>query len=379
MIIAGGVYLETCVTPETRQLLGSAGRAALGLSSLRSDIELHTFHPPDLWGDLEANFSPYGIDCRPTASSQRVEFAYLFPLARPVQIPACVTERGATLVAGDKVLRFGCAEGDFIVKAGQAVFDPQGTASWQFRDRGGTAERLALVLNASEALASTGNDSIHMAAHAILASEKAEVVVVKDGPHGAHVYSSGQVHHVPAYASRSNYKIGSGDVFSAIFAHNWFAGISPAPAADHASRYTAAYVANPTLPFPETLPTLSPRRSTGVGRLILIAALDTVAGHWFANIVSAAVTRLGIADVKVIAIAQLLRDDALPVSQDDAILICAQDRPTALALARHGSVKGRAVTFFVDASLGMSQADIGEARMVNDLTQAIYETCWLPE
>jgi len=379
MIVAGGVYLETCVTPETRQLLGSAGRAALGLSSLRSDIELHTFQPPALWGDLEANFRPYGIDCKPSASSERIEFAYLFPLARPVQTPAAVAERREQLVTGDNVLRFGCVEGDFIVQAGQAVFDPQGTASWHFRNRGGTAERLALVLNACEALASTGADSIDRAARTMLAAEGAEVVVIKDGPHGALVFSSGQVEHVPAYTSRSNYKVGSGDVFSAIFAHNWFAGMSPAHAADHASRYTAAYVGMPTLPFPETLPSLSPRRSSGVERLALVARLDTVATQWFASILSGAVTRLGVVEVELIAMAQVLKDDALPVSHDAAILICVQDRPTALAVARLGSLKGRAATIFVDASLGMSQVDMGDARVISDLTQAVYEACWLPE
>ena len=378
MIVAGGVYLETCVTPETRQLLGSAGRAALGLSSLRSEIELHTFHPPDLWGDLEANFRPYGIDCRPSATSERIEFAYLFPLARPVQTPAGVAERGEKLVTGNSVLCFGCVEGDFVVEAGQAVFDPQGRASWHFRDCGGTAERLAVVLNAGDALASTGADSIDRAARTVLASEGAEVVVVKDGPHGAHVFSSGQVQHVPAYASRSNYNIGSGDVFSAIFAHYWFAGMGPAPAADHASRYTAAYVARPTLPFPETLPPLSPRRSSGVQRLVVVAALDTVAAQWFANIVSAAVTRLGVVEVELIEIAQVLQDDAQQVPYDAAILVCAHDRPTALAVARLESLKGRPTTFFVDAGLGMSQADMGGARIVNDLTQAIYEAYWLP-
>ncbi len=379
MIVAGGVYLETCVTPEMRQLLGSAGRAALGLSSLRSDIELHTFHPPDLWGDLEANFRPYGIDCRPSASNERIEFAYLFPLARPVQTPSAVGERREQLVTGESVLCFGCVEGDFVVQAGQAVFDPQGSASWHFHDHGGIAQRLALVLNAGEALASTGADSVDGAAQMVLASERADVVIVKDGPHGAHIFSRDQVQHVPAYASHSNYKIGSGDVFSAIFAHSWFAGMSAAHAADHASRYTAAYVATPTLPFPESLPALSPRRSSGVNRVLVVAALDTVAARWFANIVAAAVTRLGVAEVELIGTLQLLQDEAQLFPRDAAILVCAQDRSTALAVARHGSLKGRAATIFVDPSLDVTEADMGGARMVNDLTQAVYETCWLPK
>ena len=379
MIVAGGVYLETCVTPETKQLLGSAGRAALGLSSLRSDITLHTFHPADLWGDLEANFRPYGIDCRPSVSSERVEFAYLFPLARPVQTPAGIGKLEEQLVTGDSVLHFGCAEGDFIVRARQAVFDPQGTAPWRFYDRGGAVERLALVLNAGEAFALTGADSIDRAANTLLASEGAEVVVVKNGPHGAHVFSFGEVRHIPAYASRSNFKIGSGDVFSAIFAHNWFAGMSPAQSADQASRYTAAYVTMPTLPFPETLPALHPRRSSGIERLVVVMELDTIADQWFANIVSSAIARLGVSEVKLTTMAQVLQNDIHPVLQNAAVLVCAQDSQTALAIAQHGALKGCLATIFLDPSLGITQADMGGVRIVNDLTQAVYEACWVPE
>ncbi len=379
MIVAGGVYLETCVTPPTRQLLGSAGRAALGLSSLRNDIELHTFHPPALWGDLEANFRPYGIDCRPSASLERIEFAYLFPLARPVQTPAGFPRRAERLVTGQSVLRFGCAEGEFVVKAAQAVFDPQGAAFLNFRDGGGAAERLAIVLNAGEALASTGAEGIEAAARAVLASEGAEVVVVKDGPNGAHVFSGGQQHRVPAYASHSNYKIGSGDVFSAVFAHEWFGGMSPASAADSASRHTAAYVATAVLPFPRSLPALAPRRSSGVERLILVAALDTVAAAWFAANVRDAVDRLGVAEIELVALARLMADNALPMTPDAAILICVQDRQTALAVARHGSLEGRSAVIFVDSDSAEPLAELPGVRAVNDLTQAIYEASWIPE
>ena len=110
-----------------------------------------------------------------------------------------------------------------------------------------------------------------------------------------------------------------------------------------------------------------------------MAALDTVAAKWFADIVSAAVIRLGVAEVELIAMAQVLQDDALPISRDAAVLVCAQDYPTVLAVARHGSLKGRKATIFIDPSLRMSQVDVGSARMVNDLTQAVYEACWLPE
>src|ERR1700677_2278679 len=104
MIIAGGVYIERCVVPETTRLLGSGGRAALALSSFRRDIALHTFHPPELWDDLASNFFPYGIECHPYTSDERIAFSYLFPLARPEQSPGALGRRREQVVSGRNTL-----------------------------------------------------------------------------------------------------------------------------------------------------------------------------------------------------------------------------------------------------------------------------------
>src|SRR5947209_16998140 len=87
MIIAGGVYVEKCVAPETSQLLGSGGRAALALVDRRCDLHLHTFQPRAHWPDLDANFVANGVGCTAHPSAERVVFSYLFPLGRPVRTP----------------------------------------------------------------------------------------------------------------------------------------------------------------------------------------------------------------------------------------------------------------------------------------------------
>jgi sugar/nucleoside kinase (ribokinase family) len=114
---------------------------------------------------------------------------------------------------------------------------------------------LALVLNHGEAKILTGEADPSHAAAAVARSDGAEVVVIKMGAAGALVFAGGSARHVPAYQSSAVNKIGSGDVFSATFAHFWGErGQDAATAADLASRYTAGYVEDRILPVPATAP-----------------------------------------------------------------------------------------------------------------------------
>ena len=379
MIIVGGVYVETCVTPERTQLLGSGGRAALALSSFRSDLVLHTFQPPDYWEDLEANFRPYGIDCRPAPSSARIEFSYVFPLARPVRSPSLIAERPRSAVAGADILSVGCVEGEVLVTAERAVIDPQGAPTWHFREDGGQAGRLALVLNASEAAARTGAQKVEAAALALLSDEGAEVVVVKLGPNGARVFEqSGADHWIPAYASTANYKIGSGDIFSAIFAHFWFEGMNPAGAADRASQHVAAYVESGALPLPVTLLPRQPRRPSGAEHLVMVMRHASIASKWFSDILQKAAADLGIAKVETVDLGSFLAGNIGPTA-DSAILICALDRNSADAVLSNQWVRERQATVFIDASIVNQRDEASGVRIVSDLSQALYDACWMVE
>lgn len=251
MIVAGGVYLEHCVAPPSDSLLGSAGRAALGLSGLTSGVELHTFFPAQFADQVPANFEPFGVKVRMYSSPSRVGFQYLHPLARPRVYPIPLPKAGTVDISGDVVLRFGCLEGDFRVKARSVVYDPQtATAPILFTENGSTAERLALILNRAELFALTGVDDLSAAAEGLLQRERAAVIVVKSGPAGAFVFAEGARYHVPAFESRGVFKIGSGDVFSAAFAHYWAEqNYAPEVAARLASLHVAEYVETRRLIF----------------------------------------------------------------------------------------------------------------------------------
>jgi nucleoside 2-deoxyribosyltransferase len=78
----------------------------------------------------------------------------------------------------------------------------------------------------------------------------AEIVIAKAGAKGAWLFQSGQSHQVPAFHSKSVWKIGSGDIFTAAFAAAW--GIDqadPLEAARLASRAVAEYVNSKALPI----------------------------------------------------------------------------------------------------------------------------------
>src|SRR5438046_8415734 len=109
----------------------------------------------------------------------------------------------------------------------------------KFHANGSKAKRLAVVANQREAEQMTGAAKPEVACK-ILLRGGAEVAVVKCGPDGCLVGAVKGVTQVPAYFSRRTWLIGSGDFFSALFAHGWMEeGRGPLEAADRASRGTS--------------------------------------------------------------------------------------------------------------------------------------------
>jgi len=254
--IVGGVYRERCLTPNRTNLLGSGGRAAAALVGLSDEVTLESFQPPAIAMDARIALAAFGVATIFHDSTAQIGFEYLHPLSSPRIYPIPLPEAGTVQVAGDVVLRFGCLEGDFRVTGGRVIYDPQsGAAPVLFHSNGSRADTLALVLNRAEAELLTGEPDPVNAAAVLKRLDDAKVIVIKMGATGAMVFENGHQHHVPAYRSEAVDKIGSGDVFSATFAHFWGEkGRSASDAADLASRYTAGYVEDRCLPLPPSAP-----------------------------------------------------------------------------------------------------------------------------
>lgn len=256
LTIVGGVYGETCIEPAWDAVFGSAGRAAHAVETLvTGQVELVTYVAAEAATTVDDLAKRCGATLKSHPAKQFVSFSYLHPLATPAIYPppALIEPAAAIRVKGDVVLRYGMMEGDAIIEADVAVYDPQSAFDPRpFSENGSRARRLALVLNRQEVQAMAGIDDPMLAARKLLESEGAEVIVLKRGSHGAVVVTASGEHQIPAYQTEYVWKVGSGDVFSATFAALWGChGMSPDQAADLASRATANYVNTRHLPAPD--------------------------------------------------------------------------------------------------------------------------------
>jgi len=240
MDIVGGFYKETSLVPEIDQMFGSGGRAAAILNKI-TDVTFHTYI--DNNSDLAEFEKKYSIEVKKYHRDSPITFSYFHPLSTPL-ISKSEIFQPPIEVSGEVVLRFGFIEGDAVVDANRVVFDPQ---TWKqkavYSINGSRANNLAVVLNELELAHSTSSNSLIEQAQELLELNNAEVIVVKRGVKGCFVLEkSGNKFSIPSYLSNKVTKIGTGDIFSAIFTFYW--GVKkehPSLAADLASKHVACF------------------------------------------------------------------------------------------------------------------------------------------
>lgn len=243
--VIGGAYIEVCSYPRSTVYRGSGVRAACVLAGLGDGVTLHTILGEPLSEDFEKIAQIKGIRLCAGKRKQDISFHYRHPLDQPdiamgdgrlpwpMEVPAL-----------ENALVFGMIEGRPVVHAQAVVYDPQdGEHALPFDANGSAAERLAIVASLSEARVLSGEQTPEEAACALLRGG-AEVVIVKCGMLGAVLATScQQPTWIRAFPTDFVWKIGSGDIFSAAFAHAWLREqASPLEAAWFASRWVAEYV-----------------------------------------------------------------------------------------------------------------------------------------
>jgi nucleoside 2-deoxyribosyltransferase len=254
--IVGGAYLERCQMPDWSQFFGSGLRAAAAVSGGAAKITLHTYVSDAQRALLDSISATFQIEVAGFKSPGVFEFDYRHPLAPPVET---LTDKGVyelppLEVTGERILVFGMLEGVPIIQGKHVVYDPQSPLDpVPFHQNGSEAKHLAVVANWSEAQRLSGENDIESAGKKMLAT--CDVVVIKRGPLGAYVFTENQIETVPAYKTRHVFPIGSGDVFSAMFAYAWIVEQKdPREAANFASLATALYCQTTILPIPRPLP-----------------------------------------------------------------------------------------------------------------------------
>lgn len=244
--IVGGVYHEYCIHPRWNEIYGSAGRAAFAIATLGTPVTLHSYMDDRALQVIQEKGAWLNdFQIAPTSVQGIVDFTYLHDMAVPVIQGIPIAPHPPLDVSAEKILRFGMLEGDAVVHAKWAVYDPQnGRKGRPFNENGSTADHLALVLNANEACHMAGKPNAHpsLSAPVLAQQQGAEVVVIKMGPEGAFIWTATGTAQVPAFRTSHVWKIGSGDCFAAHFANAWMHdGKTPAEAATFASQATAYY------------------------------------------------------------------------------------------------------------------------------------------
>jgi hypothetical protein len=379
MHIAGGIYRELCEVPTWNAELGSGGRAAATVSSLSPETILHTYaRNPNSPGI--ASLRELGVDVIAQPSSTGVAFAYFHPLSRPHIEPPVgqIPQQPAIKVSGATTLRFGFLEGDVIVTGKCAIYDPQTSNDPQpFGANGSTVSSLALVMNELELRTMAGTEDVTVGAQRAMQAQGAAVIVVKAGTSGAFVFEDGrEAARVPAYSSKRVFKIGTGDVFSAVFAYEWGeAGRPASEAADLASRSVAAYCAAPRLPLPaDAIDGLEAIGTSSPGSILLEGAVDTLGRRYVMEEARFCLSELG-----ATVICPRLDGSAEGDYPDppDAILVIAGGAIAEMSQrARRAHATGVPIVVLAEQDADRSFEDLARAKHTDDFASALYFAVW---
>lgn len=308
--VVGGSYGEECCFPRSIVFRGSGMRAASLLAGLGNSVTFDTAHGPKLGADFAHLCKVKGIALQSAIASSDIWFRYRHPLSKPdiyPRNPPDVSKRAD--VAADCALVFGMIEGRTKVTAKRAIYDPQdGFRAKPFAENGSTTEELVVLASLSEGRALTGKWSAEEIVDDLLAGSSCSAAVIKCGPQGALVATDTARKWVGSFPTTRMWKIGSGDVFSAAFAHKWFAeGAAVLDAACFASRMVAEYVSTRMEVFDadqmkriradaaEAEVTADRPMPKADARVYLAAPFFTTAQQWLVDEVRSAFQELGFA------------------------------------------------------------------------------------
>lgn len=247
MIVVGGTYREICKEPALDNLYGSGLRAAFAISRGCGRLELVSVVDRADKREVEALASSFGFTVKLQERAYPIQFYYELPISPPriLSPHPLILAPERIGCSGEAVLTFGMLEAASDIHADRLVLDPQGLGplieqvTW-------SANHVAIVANRSEILQMSPNNedlSFEQRAQKVREKFRADVVIVKCGAFGAIVVDSAKMSRIGVFPTVKVNPLGSGDVFSAVFAYYWGErGYSAAEAARFASRATAAWV-----------------------------------------------------------------------------------------------------------------------------------------
>ncbi|MCJ8326761.1 MAG: PfkB family carbohydrate kinase [Campylobacterales bacterium] len=251
--IIGGFYKELCLYPSWDYNFGSGARAAAILSNFGERLCFHSYVHKSKEKEFIYFSKVYDIDIKILPSSEIISFEYYHSLSAPNihTLNSPIIKQKQTSLTEDIIICYGMIEANCpIINADYVVFDPQSEHNPEMiLNNGSKIKHLALILNVEEGKKFTSEKSVETIAKSFFDKYRSlEVLILKDGPFGAHLFTSNKYFHIDAYETKKVFKIGSGDVFVSVFAYFWARDKNtPMEAAEKASLATAFYCNNQVL------------------------------------------------------------------------------------------------------------------------------------
>ncbi|UGY26655.1 carbohydrate kinase family protein [Bradyrhizobium septentrionale] len=240
-----------------------------------------------------------------------------------------------------------------------------------FNSNGSRAERLAIILNQTELNKLGGSLDMSEAAQRLLQVDRAQAVVVKCGAKGAWVYVAGaDPHFVPAFRSMRVFKIGTGDVFTGVFAHYWCErGENAVQAAMAASEAVSFYAETRRLKI--AADQREPVRSTNV-RVSVFSSGVTLADRLLREEARSALISLG-AELVELPSSSLNPDAGI----DSALVLADGDPRISLSFVQRARLAGVPTVVFREKGR-LPSSKSAKTFYSDDFSTAIYHTFWVP-
>lgn len=397
--VVGGFYREVCIEPAWDAWFGSGGRAACAANKASPHVEVELWSPVRS-GRPSAQFQMLaerdGIRVRELPSSAAYRFDYRHPLSQPL-FGAPSSDKGQTnsewpSLESRAALVFGMLEGSVKVNAEYLVYDPQSPdAPVRPEELGLQWKKLAVVCNEREAraLGATGDTCLALS-RSLATIVQADVTIVKFGARGAALTESGESKIIPPLPSPRVFSIGSGDVFSGIFAAYWAAmGTSSIEAATVASAAVAKYVETKCLDDlcvgPTAQPTLGDLPTQIGGRVYLAGPFFDEGQRWLVDELRRALMALGtkvfspLHDVGRGDTGRIYKCDIDGIRSCDVLFaILHQSDPGTVYEVGYAAALDKPIVGLVAESTGESLKMIrgANATLCEDIASAVYQTAW---
>lgn len=388
LTIIGGTYFELCEDPNSYELYGSGLRAAAALSQVETNIDFVSCIGRDEKRLAESICNTFNIKPHLSIADDTALFFYRHPLSPPICNPQVIKRTIIKDVNATNILYYGMIDADVNVSGDYVVYDPQNGVS--FKDTGSSAKHLALILNKKEALQLSGaqsNADLESIGKSLLSSEKAEVVVIKNGARGALVIYSYGIFEIPVFETSLVWPIGSGDMFSAIFAWRWISKREqPEIAARIASLYTAQFCETRALPVTNTLPQNRPLPALLQQKKVYLAGpFFNIAERWLIGELRRVLIEFGntvfspIHDAGLGTTADIIQKDITAIHDADILLAVANglDSNTFFEIGYAKALNKKIIVLAENIREDdLIMASNTACEITTDFSTAVYKTSW---